>query len=68
MTAWLQEAIRLGQVSQDPAEAGFPRYVWAYQEDRWFEGRLINAGEGTYKGYPLGDDETPLGLTRRSSR
>ena len=38
-------------------EAGFPRYVWYKDGGTVFEGRLVNRGSGSYKGYPLGDDE-----------
>ena len=63
LTGWLQDAIRAGHVSQDPAEVGFPRYVWAFQDGIWFEGRLVNATQGTYKGYPLHPDERPQVLS-----
>lgn len=67
MTDWLRDAIRKGQVSDDPADGGFPRYVWAYHEDIWFEARLVNSQQGTYKGYPLAVDEEPRGLTAAGS-
>jgi hypothetical protein len=57
ITGWLATAIRAGLVSEDPGEAGFPRYVWAFQRDMWFEGRLAHEVQGTYKGYPMADDE-----------
>ena len=44
------------------AEAGFPRYVWYKDGGTIFEGRLVNRGIGSYKGYPLGDDEWPDGI------
>lgn len=42
----------------------FPRYVWAFHEDTWFEGRVTNEEQGWYKGYPLAEDQVPEGATR----
>lgn len=67
LTLWLQDSIRRGLVSDDPADGEFPRYVWVHREDTWFEARLINRDQGTYKGYPLLDDEVPLELAGRSN-
>lgn len=49
-------------MSEDPGLEGFPRYVWAHELDTWFEGRLVNETQGTYKGYPLSDDQVPRTL------
>lgn len=65
LTAWLRTAIREGLVSEDPAGSGFPRYVWVQHEGVWFEARLVNSEQGSYKGYPLADDEVPHELQRR---
>lgn len=65
ITGWLAAAIRAGLVSEDPGDDGFPKYVWAFQRETWFEGRLVNAAQGTYKGYPLAADEVPQGLRSR---
>lgn len=65
ITAWLASAIRAGLVSEDPGAEGFPRYVWAFKDDTWFEGRLVNEVQGTYKGYPLARDEVSKGLVDR---
>ena len=43
-------------------EGGFPRYVWYKDGGTIFEGRLVNRGSGSYKGYPLGEDEWPDGI------
>ena len=61
VTGWLRTAIRRGATGA-PWEAGFPRYVWYKDGDTVFEGRLVNRGRGSYKGYPLGDDEWPDGI------
>jgi hypothetical protein len=61
VTRWLRKAIRLGSVSAY-WEGGFPRYVWHRQEDVVFEARLVNQGNGQYKGYPLNREEWPQGL------
>ena len=67
LTGWLQQAICQGWVSEDPQSARFPRYVWARHEGIWFEARLVNAEQGTYKGYPLAEDEIPKGLDNNRS-
>ena len=58
VTGWLRAAIRRGATGA-PWEGGFPRYVWYKDGGTVYEGRLVNRGRGTYKGYPLGDDEWP---------
>ncbi len=58
---WLRSAIRRGAVS-GPWEGGFPRYVWHREGGTVFEGRLVNRGDGSYKGYPLNEDEWPRGI------
>lgn len=58
---WLREAILKGAVGA-PWEGRFPRYVWYQYGDVVYEGRLINRDEGSYKGYPLEDDEWPPGI------
>ncbi len=59
---WLRSAIRAGSVGE-PWEGGFPRYVWpregGREGDTVFEARLVNRGDGSYKGYPLAPDEWP---------
>lgn len=65
ITGWLATAIRAGLVSDDPGDQGFPKYVWAFKRGMWFEGRLVNEVQGTYKGYPLVDDEVSLELRAR---
>lgn len=65
ITSRLATAIRAGLVSDDPGGDGFPKYVWTFKRDTWFEGRLVNATQGTYKGYPLADDEVADGLRAR---
>ena len=61
VTEWLRAAIRRG-VTGSPWENGFPRYAWHKQEHTVYEARLINRGNGEYKGYPLNDDEWPRGI------
>lgn len=65
ITGWIANAIQQGQVSEDPSLDGFPRYVWAYEQDTWFEARLVNETQGTYKGYPLSGDQVPRALKQR---
>ena len=58
---WLRSAIRRGAVGA-PWEGDFPRYVWYRDGDSVYEGRLVNRGNGEYKGYPLDKNQWPGGL------
>ena len=58
---WLRSAIRRGAISAD-SSGEFPRYVWHKEEDTVFEARLVNRGNGSYKGYPINEDEWPRGI------
>ena len=58
---WLRSAICRGAVGA-PWERGFPRYAWYMDGGVVYEGRLVNSQAGTYKGYPLDDDEWPAGI------
>ena len=60
-TGWLRSAIRDGSTG-GLWEGGFPRYAWHKEAGTVFEARLVNSGDGSYKGYPLHDDEWPLHL------
>ena len=48
--------------SQEAKTGELPRYVWHQEGDVAFEARLVNQGNGEYKGYPLNPDERPEGL------
>ena len=61
VTEWLRSAIRQGATG-GLWEGGFPRYAWYKHEDTVFEGRLVNRGDGSYKGYPLEPREWPAGI------
>ena len=58
---WLCSAIRKGATGT-PWEGEFPRCVWYKRDETVFEGRLVNREAGTYKGYPLNEDEWPPGI------
>lgn len=58
---WLRMAIRQGAVG-GMWEAGLPRYAWYRGADVVYEARLVNRGNGEYKGYPLESDEWPKGI------
>ena len=59
--AWLRSAIRKGATSAQWV-GGFPRYAWHREGDTVFEARLVNSGDGSYKGYPLNREEWPAGI------
>lgn len=61
LTEWLRESARAEQVG-GPWEGNFPRYVWHVREDVCYEARLVNRGNGEYKGYPLTRAEEPRWL------
>ena len=61
VTEWLHSALLLGATGA-PWEGDFPRYVWYKQDEIVFEGRLVNRTQGWYKGYPLGNNEWPVGI------
>jgi hypothetical protein len=56
VTEWLREAIAAGRIGS-PWEGDFPRYVWTKVGDIPYEGRLVNQVQGSYKGYPLTNQE-----------
>ena len=58
---WLRSAIRRGAVGHLGKETS-PRYVWYKDGAVVFEGRLVNRGNGSYKGYPLDSEEWPDGI------
>lgn len=61
ITRWLRGAIRTGNVSAH-WEGDFPRYVWYRENESVYEARLVNQGNGQYKGYPLNREEWPPNL------
>ena len=61
LIGWLRTAIKRGATGA-PWEGGFPRYVWYKHGATVFEGRLVNRGNGSYKGYPLAAGEWPHGI------
>ncbi|GAA1163809.1 hypothetical protein MOX01_15050 [Microbacterium oxydans] len=66
VTEWLRRGILDGNVSAYRDGGNYPRYVWGWHLDRWFEARLVNSEQGTYKGYPVRDDEVPPTLRNRA--
>ncbi|MCB9766704.1 MAG: hypothetical protein H6751_12390 [Candidatus Omnitrophica bacterium] len=61
LTNWIREAIRIGCVG-GCWKGRFPKYAWFRDREVVYEGRLVNKGNGDYKGYALTDDETPEGI------
>ena len=61
LTTWLRAAITRG-LTGALWEQGFPRYVWWREGEVCYEARLLNAGAGEYKGWPLAKDEWPQDL------
>ena len=63
VTDWIRQAVRCGTYGEYE-ENGFPRYLWYKKEQTVYEGRLVNSGQGTYKGYPLKTSEWPREIER----
>lgn len=61
INGWLRSAVLSGSVGGE-WEGMFPRYVWHREGDTVFEGRLVNRGNGSYKGFPLEKEEWPKPL------
>ncbi|MFZ1728691.1 MAG: hypothetical protein WAV84_01065 [Bacteroidota bacterium] len=61
LTEWLRTAIGTGCCSAFGG-GSFPKYVWYKEGDIVYEARLVNAGTGEYKGYPISDKEWPKGV------
>ena len=61
LTDWLRRAVAAGAVGS-LWDGAFPRYVWVRVGGTWYEGRLVNREQGTYKGYPIDQSELPEGL------
>jgi len=59
-TKWLRSAFEKGYLG-GIWEGNFPRYAWFFDASHAivFEARLVNSGDGSYKGYPLNEDEVP---------
>lgn len=67
ITAWLREGILAGHVSAYMDHGRFPRYVWSRIDDQWFEARVVNSEQGTYKGYPVTESDIPRALVKEVS-
>lgn len=61
LTGWVREALVRGVMGAF-MEGRFPRYVWYKTGKTVYEARLVNREQGTYKGYPLYEDEWPEGI------
>lgn len=59
---WLQEAIAAGDVGGIWDAQPYPQLVWKRVGDTVFEGRVSNAEQGWYHGYPLDATEWPRWL------
>lgn len=60
INVWLKDAIRKGKTGA--WSGAFPRYAWHREGDTVFEARLVNEGNGEYKGYELKREEWPRDL------
>lgn len=61
VTGWLRSAIRARAIG-GLWEGDFPRYAWYKDGHTVYEARLVNKGEGEYKGYPLERYQWPKGI------
>ena len=58
ITQALREGIRR-RCTSAIFDGDFPKYVWGWLDGQLYEARLVNRQQGTYKGYPLEEVETP---------
>lgn len=56
-TKWIATALKDSQFLFGLGDKDYPRYVWFRADDQWWLGRCINGIAGTYKGWPIDDDE-----------
>jgi hypothetical protein len=61
LSDWLRKAITAGCTGAQ-WEQGFPRYAWWREGDACYQARLVNAGLGQYKGWPIPKHEWPTEL------
>jgi hypothetical protein len=62
LTEWLRSGIRKGYIAA-PWEGDFPRYAWAEIDGTWYEARLVNSVQGTYKGWETTVGQLPEGIS-----
>jgi hypothetical protein len=60
--AWLREGIAAGDVGGVWDDQPYPQLVWKRVQDTVYEGRVSNAVQGWYHGYPLDVTEWPRWL------
>ncbi len=58
---WLRRAFEV-RCFAPPWEGGFPRYAWCKVDKVVYEARLVNRGQGQYKGWQLTPNEWPDGI------
>ena len=59
---WLRRAFKV-QCFGGPWEGDFPRYAWCKVGEIVYEARLVNRGNGQYKGWLLEPEEWPDGIS-----
>lgn len=60
----VRQAIRNGLVSKATLPSGFPRHIWHYEGDVWYEARTTDGAPGEYHGYPIEASALPAGIRR----
>lgn len=55
---WVRDALKRGQSRFYEGDKRYPKHIWYKDKDGqfWF-GFLINSGQGSYKGWPVEEDE-----------
>jgi hypothetical protein len=57
----LRSGVRKGYIAA-PWKGDFPRYAWAEIDGTWYEARLVNSVQGTYKGWETTVGQLPEGI------
>lgn len=57
-TTWVQKALRLGNFKHVEGRSTFPKRIYYKDDDnKCWEGRVINPQQGSYKGWPVSQRE-----------
>jgi hypothetical protein len=56
-STWIRAAIESGQFTYLEGDQDFPKHVWYEADGRGWFGLCINSTAGTYKGWPMEEDE-----------
>lgn len=59
LTGWVRQAIAAGYVTEPWDDGMYPRYAWLRVDGVVWMARVVNAQQGTYKGWQAASAEVP---------